>query len=186
LAISSASLAAAAELRFWKENISVRIHAVDTITVTGTYYFKSSTGEALSSGLFYPFPLDSIHDFPVRYSVRSGASGKAIVSRKSGTGLYFSVDILPNAVCSVLVSYTQHVRQPSARYILTTTAAWRQPLGPSNYSVALPSAWTLSYLSYETDSVTSRGGLTTYHFFRDNFMPERDLGFAWEVGKARK
>jgi hypothetical protein len=175
----------AGELDFWRENIAARVVAADTITIDGTYFFRSSTGAAVHTQLFYPFPLDSVHDYPVRWAARSAAGGAPIVCRESREGFFFPVSVEPGAVCSLLITYTQHVRKSQARYILSTTKAWDKPLGPSNYTVTLPSKMTLLFLSYEADTVISSKGQTTHRFFRDNFMPDRDLAFEWAPPKAR-
>lgn len=182
----AATLAFAGELDFWRENIAVRITACDTIEVTGDYFFRSPGTAPLTIGLYYPVPVDSLSDFPARITARAGDSTR-VAHTHSGSGVTFPVTVPESGVCSVRVCYTQHVRQCAGRYILTTTSAWGKPLGPSNYSVALPSGMTLTHLSYEADSAASAGGWTVYRFFRDNFMPTQDLAFTWEApccGKA--
>jgi len=174
-----ASLAFTGELDFWRENIAVRITACDTIEVIGDYFFRGPGNAPLTTGLYYPVPVDSVSDFPARISVRSGDSA-LVAHTRSGSGITFPITVPQNGVCSVRVCYTQHVRQCTGRYILTTTSAWGKPLGPSNYSVALPAAMALTHLSYEVDSITTAGGWPVYRFFRDNFMPTQDLAFTWE------
>lgn len=178
--------AAALPLDFWRENIAVDIAAPDTITVTGEYFFRTPTGAPANVQLFYPFPIDSIHQMPVRWQVRPMAGGELLACQTGRDGILFPVRVDSASVCSLRITYTQPVRAQRARYILTTTSAWGKPLGPSNYSVTLSSRFTLTSLSYPADTVVSRKGRTTHRFLKDNFMPDRDLEFEWRAADPRR
>ena len=79
-----------------------------------------------------------------------------------------------------MVVYKQHVRNCKGKYILLTTHAWGEPLHDSHYSVTISSSLTLTYLSYVCDSIKSGNHGLTYYFYRDNFLPDRDIDVSWK------
>jgi hypothetical protein len=56
----------------------------------------------------------------------------------------------------------------------------------SRYSVSVPANLTLDFLSYPCDSVVAAGNRMIYHFFKTNFMPERDIVFSWTGPSGQK
>ncbi len=179
VALLATAAAAGHELQFWRENIHLAITAADTVAVTGTYFFRTRTGRPLSVGVFYPFPVDSVHESPVRWCIVDCGTGDTVAARPATDGLLFAVDVPQQGACSLTVWYVQHVRCARARYILTTTAAWEEPLGPSTYQVSVPDTLQLEYLSYEADTVVRAGGRVEHRFSRDQFMPEHDIECTW-------
>jgi hypothetical protein len=184
LCTALAGLAAPAEsgdLLFVKEMIAVSVVVPDTVEVRGDYFFTiaDSSAAATRTPLFYPFPVDSYGEYPCFIEVKNACSGKAIDFGRQEQGIMFPVEARAGDTAAVTVVYKQRVNNRSGRYILTTTSSWGRPLVDSRYSVSVPNDVTLSYLSYECDSVASAGDRLMYQFFKKEFMPDRDLTFTW-------
>jgi hypothetical protein len=165
----------AGELRFASENMFISIAPPDTLCVQGEYFFASKSGEPLSTPVAYPFPVDSLHAFP--HVIRVEQKGKLLPFEpqvRSAT-IVFPLKLDKNETSCVTISYRQKLSRPKARYIITTTQTWGEPLAWGYYRIAMPSGAALSYLSYPSDSVFSRADSTIYEFRKKNFMPERDI-----------
>jgi hypothetical protein len=173
--------AGAAELLFIKETIAVSILVPDTVEVMGDYFFSTagSSAAVVRTSLFYPFPVDSSGEYPCFIEVKNARSGKTIEFGRGDQGIMFPVSAQAGDTTAVTVVYKQHVKNRSGRYILTTTGIWGRPLIDSRYSVSVPDNITLTYVSYECDSVSSTGSRLVYQFFKKQFMPDRDLIFTW-------
>ena len=167
------------QVLFVRENIAVTVLPPDTVMVCGGYFF--STGEAgpVPAQLYYPFPVDSSADYPCFIKVTDNRTAKDMAFNRSSEGISFSVGVTEGDTAETVVVYKQHVKNRNGRYILTTTSAWGRPLTNSRYSVRIPTAMTLTYMSYECDSVVATGDHLVYHFFKKEFMPNRDLSFTW-------
>jgi hypothetical protein len=176
----SLSSAIAGDIRFWKETIAMEIPSPDTLVVKGTYLFTSKNGSPGQYTLYYPFPLDSFMDYPSSISVTSKDGKKQIPFLREKEGVDFTVQIPKTGACTTMVVYKQHVRQYKGKYILLTTHAWGEPLHDSHYSVMISPLLTLTYLSYVSDSIKSGDRGLTYYFYRDNFLPDRDIEVSWK------
>ncbi|MBN2036321.1 MAG: hypothetical protein JW768_06225 [Chitinispirillaceae bacterium] len=175
----------AGEIFFIKENIDVSILDRTTVKVYGEYFFTASDSQNSSASLYYPFPIDSISLYPSFIQVLEKNSGASIGFDQNPQGVFFSFSIAGNDTSCIAITYKQKVKQHTGRYILLTTSSWGKPLENSRYCVHVPAAYTLSYLSYECDSVTLGRDMLTYHFFRTKFLPDRDLIFSWTVPEAK-
>lgn len=166
---------------FVKETIAVSIVADDTLQVRGTYWFGASDSAMSETRLYYPFPVDTLSNYPFFIDIRDAPSSRAIAFAKQEQGVSFFIAVKPGDTTSVMVLYRQKVRNREGRYILTTTANWGRPLVDSRYSVRIPATLTLAYMSYECDSVSKVGKFNVYSFFKKQFMPDRDLFFRWQA-----
>jgi hypothetical protein len=184
LVLAAALIAAAAgDLRFASENIFLSIALPDTLCVTGEYFFASKSGARVSTPIVYPFPVDSIHAFPHVVSITQ--SGKRIpfeTQSENGT-MVFSLNFDAGALPCVTIRYRQRLKRPVARYILTSTGTWGEPLQAGYFRIALPMRATLSYLSYLSDTVFTCGDSTIFEFSRKDFMPEKDIVVEYSATK---
>lgn len=170
----------AGELRFSAENINVTLYPPDTVEVTGVYFFTASDGSHRRQKVIYPVPLDSAAEYPFFFSVhRSGKTGEVTFDRIA-TGITFGIDVPKGDTATITVIYRQRFSGNAGRYILTTTSSWGRPLENSRYTIRIPASTTLTYLSYECDTVFMAGKNLIYSFYKKRFMPDRDLIFFWE------
>jgi hypothetical protein len=174
-----ACMTLAGELRFAEENIDVTLYPPDTVEVTGEYFFTSSDGMACNQRVIYPLPADSSTEFPYYISVgKSGDRQKFSFSRIE-SGISFMIEAPKRDTIAITVTYRQRFGGKTGRYILTTTSYWNRPLSNSRYTIHVPENATLSYLSYECDTVYTSGTYRIYSFFKKKFLPDRDLVFKW-------
>jgi hypothetical protein len=172
--------AVAGGVLFVRENIAVSLLLPDTVMVRGEYFFRAGDTAPASTQLYYPFPIDSLAGFPCFIKVSDGRAAKEIGFSRSREGISFPVAVKAGDTMEVGVVYKQRAGKKTGRYILTTTGAWNAPLENSRYSVSVPSAMTLTFMSYECDSVAAEGNCLVYRFFKKKFMPDRDLSFSWK------
>ena len=169
----------AGELRFASENIDVALYPPDTVEVTGEYFFASSDGMACNQRVIYPLPADSAAEFPHFLSVKKSRDRQKVSFNRIENGISFVVEVPKRDTIAITVTYRQCFGGKTGRYILTTTAYWNRPLSDSRYTIHVPKNTTLSYLSYECDTVYTSGTNRIYSFFKKKFMPDRDLIFKW-------
>jgi len=173
-------------IQFWKERIDIAILAEDTFRVAGQYVFKNKKNANSTFNIFYPFPVDSTIDFPTTTGVYFHNAGTNLAFRKirnaNYNGITFRVPFKSLEICTVTVTYKQHVNKPEGIYILTTTQHWKKPLAHAAFFIKLPGHFQLRECTYPIATTTHGDNSTTHFFERTDFMPEKDLGFCWDPG----
>lgn len=166
-------------ITFKKENITVNIIACDTFEVQGIYFFENRDSSSATIMIHYPFPLDDSWQYPNYISVVNLTTRKSIhfVEKKDGVNWYLSLP--PFSVDSTKVIYRQRVFRQRGRYILTTTRDWKKPLEEAAFKVVVPENSTLTYWSFQSDSVSVKNGQMIYQAWKENFYPEEDLLLEW-------
>jgi len=159
-------------LSFVREEVDVRVRP-GKVEVCGTYHFACRTKNPVRAVMFYPFPLDSSLGYPDSV----GVSGRDFVPGDSG--VRFEVALKPNAEESVTVFYRQPVLGRSARYIVTTTQRWHEPIALARFSVTVPTSLAGAALNYRPDSVTKTESTLTWFFARKRFFPSDDVVVSW-------
>jgi hypothetical protein len=177
------SLCFGTDLNFLREMIHIQIAAQDTFEVSGTYIFAKAAGIGATRDSFillYPFPIDSLMDYPSSIAVYAGHDKSVINFQKNKDGILFRAPFFKMDKCTVNVAYAQHTRAMSGRYILKTTQSWKTALLEAWYSITIPNRYILSFLSYEFDSAKAEGDSIRYSFYRKNFWPMKDIDFLWK------
>ncbi|MFH1277585.1 MAG: hypothetical protein ABIK65_04325 [Candidatus Eisenbacteria bacterium] len=147
------------------------------IRVCGEYRFRNDGPEEAGERLFYPFPVDSMHPAPDTTSIETG--GEAVPFRVGARGVAFTAEVPAASMRTYRICYEQECSVPAGCYILTTTAAWPEPLAEAEFEVIVPGGFALTRLSYEPDETEHRDGGTVYRFRRTRFLPDRDLCVEW-------
>jgi hypothetical protein len=170
-----------AGLSFDSESVFVEIRLPDTVSVYGSYLFVNSSEKAVTQTIQYPFPVDSKMEYPYTYCIKvnSESSREEIISIKTNDGVLFSATFGPKDSVRYHIYYSQKVKESDGRYSLTTTQNWKKPLRYSVLSISIPQDKILRFVSYEVDSVTYVNERLNYMFSFNNFMPVKDLVFAW-------
>jgi hypothetical protein len=165
---------------FQKEAITATIAACDTLEVQGVYYFVNSDTSTTSTAIYYPFPVDSVLNYPYYISVVRLSNKKQLSYIKRKMGITWKQILPPRSTDSIQVIYRQKTMQPNGRYILTTTKYWKSPLKRADFTVITPADITLSYWSFQSDSVGVHNGRIYYHSFQTDFFPESDMLLEWK------
>jgi hypothetical protein len=161
---------------FENEKITVFVYD-DRIRVEGVYTFSNDTPTPGPQGLFYPFPIDSLHPTVENVTVRMDSSDITFATATNGIG--FSVPLPTSGMATVEVCYEQLCLDSAACYILTSTSTWNAPLREAQFEVHVPPSLELHASSYEFDDTTDKNGTRVYSFTRRNFLPEKDLCIRW-------
>jgi len=169
------------ELQFSAEKIEMRVTG-EEVGVKGYYYFRNNSPQrSIHRLLFYPFPVDSIHNFPYIIDVYYLSSGKKILygSKKPAKLIYFPVDLPPHSTIAVVVEYHQSIRANNAKYILHTTKYWGRPLEKADFLVWIPQGLQDVKLSYQPTKVETLDSQIKFIIERRDFFPHRDLEVEW-------
>lgn len=158
-------------VQFEKEEILVTLDSTE-IKVEGKYYFKNRTDVQKLMKLFYPFPVDEKHYYPYYIEV------KGLTFENKKDGITFDVRIKPFEEKEAVIIYLQKISARDAKYILTTTKEWNEPLEEAKFIVNVPASFN-STLSYKPDSITKKEGRIFYYMTKHNFLPDSDLVVRW-------
>lgn len=169
-----------ADILFWEEKIDITLIASDTVEVEGTYWFKNRAEAELTTKVFYPFPQDSTLPYPFYISVLDGDRQQALTFDTVSDGITFSVTLKEAVTDSFFVIYRQTPLTNRFTYILTTTQLWKKPLHRAQFVITVPRNYSVTYLSYSSDIVTTENNHTKFEFLRENFMPVKDLILEWK------
>ncbi len=169
-------------LEFDSEVVRIVVQA-DSVEVNGFYRFLGRGPAGARFTVLYPFPNDSL---------MGGARMVSLVARvPRGTWqpVDFAVLAKPCAAAwrlptdrgdtlEVAAVYRQALRGRSARYIVTSADSWSRRLRSARFELVLPTGSTLRRASYpfHAAAVDGRSGLV---FEATDFLPERDVEFAW-------
>lgn len=159
------------DVKFAKEEINLKIDSTD-VTVEGKYYFKNRSNVQKRMKLFYPFPIDTKHNYPYYIEV------KGLTFENKDSGITFDVRVKPLEEKEVTVIYSQKTSALDASYILTTTKEWNEPLEESKLIVNVPSIFNVT-LSYKPDSIIRKDNRTFHYITKQNFLPDSDLIIRW-------
>lgn len=158
-------------VQFKREIISLTIDSSE-ITVEGKYYFKNRTKIPKLMKLFYPFPVDEKHFYPYYIDVKNSNF------EYTKDGINFMVRLNPLEEKEDIVKYSQKIADRNAKYILTTTKEWKEPLENAQFIIDLPLAFK-PVISYKPDSTIIKDNRMFYYIEKKNLFPDTDLIVSW-------
>jgi hypothetical protein len=175
-------------VRFDRERIEVRVES-GLIQVTGLYHYRNSSRLPALLTLAVPFTIDTAHPAPVSVILAEAAEdgrplGEIEPSRWGGD-LRFRLIFRPGEAKWIRVDYAQPTRVANGRYLLTTTQAWRRPIGRAEYLLHLPGNSELVSSSYALARLPATGPGRAYSFSKTSFLPTEEWDFAWKEEPAR-
>jgi hypothetical protein len=163
-------------LRFDAEEILIDVRG-DAVEITGTYHFRVEGGRAAAMPMLYPYPQDA----------RLGAAKTLRLEMKQSSGRWtpLEFDELPprgvrwrlpaveSDTMTVRTVYRQVMRTAYARYIVTTTQHWGQPLRRASFEIRLPPGARNPTFSYPFRPKGPTVRVWTYE--AENFLPRADV-----------
>ena len=170
------------ELQFSAEKIEMRVSRKE-VGIKGYYYFRdNSPQKSIHRLLFYPFPVDSTHNFPYVIDVYYLSSGKKILygAKKPAKLIYFPVDFPPHSTTAVVVEYRQSIQANNVEYILHTTKYWGRPLESAEFLIWIPKGFQDVKLSYQPTKVETLQSQIKFTIEERNFLPHKDLEMEWK------
>jgi hypothetical protein len=182
-AVRPGPMATGFPLRFDSELIRLTILG-DSLEIDGTYYLACQIPFERPISLFYPFPTDSLlagaRMVDGRARVGDGAwealRYQAIPGRD---GVRWWVPPSPGDTITLQGRYRQAIREKYARYIVTTTRAWQQPLRHARFEIRLPAEAKPVEFSFPFAEARDSTGVV-YVWETDSFFPDRDITVRWK------
>lgn len=159
---------------FPEETISIMVHPCN-IEVRGLYSYKNPWPFPITQGFGFPFPIDELHHTPLPIRLTLAESGEPINIRKFLNDDTFTLYFKPFERIDVQLYYSQATQTPNARYILTTTNAWRRPLKKAHYFLK-----TVGVKNIGSNYEMKNAGTNVWNWERVNFMPKNDWLIKWE------
>lgn len=155
--------------------------AGDSLEVQGLYRFVNRADRVVPLSLFYPFPADSLLG-PAHMVSLVASPDSAVVSYTETThrlGAIWRLRVPASDMLVVRCVYRQRLLGRFARYIVTTTLAWQEPLRHARFEIVLPEGARAPTFSYP---FRERPGLVppAYVFEVRDFLPEAEIEVRWD------
>jgi hypothetical protein len=170
-------------LRFHSEVIRLDARR-DSLELSGCYLLIRSRALPSPLPIFYPYPddsrLGSARTLSARWRLRGSLPADTTWlplpwrELSHPPGALWQLPPGPADTIEVRTTYRQARRGPYARYILTTTQAWGEPLRSAEFQVLLPPDAKNPRCSYP---FTGNSGLLTFR--ATDFLPREDLWVEW-------
>ena len=198
-------------IRFDSELIRLRIVG-DSLEVEGDYLLLGARTTDEPAILFYPFPRDSLLGGARFVSAHVRAREEESVSwlplrfetARNGQGVrWWLPPCRSGETLLVRANYRQERRAHYARYIVTTTRAWREPLRRARFEITLPEGaiepeFSDPFVPVKAGSAgdpAANEGLparleasedaTTWVWETTSFLPEHDISVQWKMPPAK-
>lgn len=157
---------------FYRERITITCHERE-VEIEGIYYFRNLTGGTITMTIQYPFPVDAQHPFPHEIAVENYSF------RKDSLNIYLHMSMTPGEEKTIRFFYKQFHYNKSAKYILSSTQYWDNPIQQADFFISVPQAWKtgISLVPSRTDV---KEGRVIYYLSRQNFYPKEDLVITWQ------
>ena len=150
--------------------------------VSGTYHFRNNTSHQGNYPVIFPFHVDSLSSFPHRISgfvIETDSTILEIRPHESRAAVTVNIPLRPNAVTIWRLDFTQRITGNHARYILTSTQAWSEPLKEATYCFVAPRSFEEVVVWPKQDSISRKGDRVEYWAHKKDFMPDRDMEITW-------
>lgn len=162
-------------IRFFQEEIYIKVYEDSILEVEGVYHFKNLTNLPVSIIMRYPFPVDKYHEYPFYIKIN-----KNIPFERKGNDIVMPVNFGPFETKEITIKYKQKLKGKKARYILTTTRKWEKPLEDAFFKIEITNYFKNLKISYKPDSSKTFKNKKIFYIHKVNFFPEKDLVIEWK------
>jgi len=170
-------------LAFVAEEVILHVEP-DSLRIDAVYVFVCRPdAAAVQTRLLYPYPQDPLLGGArtVQLACRLGDQAWQDLPWQEltgGRGALWSLPIAAGDTLRVRTTYRQALRTTYARYIVTTTAAWGQPLQNARFEIHLPPGAVPEEFSFpfEPCAGDERSG---WCYEATDFLPDRDVIVRW-------
>jgi hypothetical protein len=171
-------------LRFDSESIRLTVVG-DSLEVEGLYELFCRPADAPYAALLYPYPADSLLGaaHTLLLECRAAAGAWRPVEYEEIAGLHavrWKVPLDLGARLTVRTIYRQALQSTYARYIVTTTQAWGEPLRRARFEIDLPARAEPRRFSFPFERKVVAGEVL-YVYEAENFLPDRDILVEWDM-----
>lgn len=162
--------------RFIQEWIDIYV-SQDSVLVKGYYIYKNPWPIPLTQGFIIPLPADNARAIPIQLSAVEVSPRKKLIPVRYILGKHrFDLNFAANEEIHIKIQYYQYTPERNARYLLTTTRPWRTPLIEGVYRL-YPERVRITASNYPV--FPDNAGALVFQY--QNFMPDKDWRFSWEV-----
>jgi hypothetical protein len=166
----------AGRLEFDSEEIVIDLRG-DVVEVTGTYHFRVVGGAVPEQPMLYPYPEDPLlgeaRTLRLQWRQPDGRWTPLAFEELPPRGVRWRLPETGAESLTVRTVYRQTMRSTYARYIVTTTQAWGQPLRKASFEVRLPPGAQDPQFSYPFRPKGPSVQVWTYG--ATDFLPREDI-----------
>lgn len=169
-------------IEFFQEEIILSVNNSEA-TINGIYYFRNNTDKDGEFPVLFPFHVDSLSLFP--HSIKPYIIDSNKVTElnfqliRDANSISIAIPLKSHSTTKWYLDYSQVIKAPKARYIVTSTNAWHKPLKEATYRFVVPadydgvSTWPSADTSYKD------GANTVFLSHRLDFLPQKDMEISW-------
>jgi hypothetical protein len=166
----------AGRLEFDSEEIVIDLRG-DAVEVTGTYHFRVAGGAVPAQPMLYPYPEDALlgtaRTLRLEWRQPDGRWAPLTFEELPPRGVRWRLPATASDTLTVRTVYRQVMHGYYARYIVTTTRAWGQPLRKASFEVRLPPGAKDPTFSYP---FRPRGpSVRVWTYEAEDFLPREDI-----------
>lgn len=166
----------ASRLEFDSEEIVIDLQGA-AVEVTGTYHFRVVGGAVPAQPMLYPYPEDPLlgaaRTLRLEWSGPDGRWAPLEFEELPPRGVRWRLPATGEDSLTVRTVYRQAMRGNYARYIVTTTRAWGQPLRKASFEIRLPPGAKDPQFSYP---FRPRGpSVLVWTYEATDFLPREDI-----------
>jgi hypothetical protein len=167
---------------FYKEEITLVVKDCRA-TISGEYYFCNNSNKEGVFPISFPFFIDSLTSYPDKIKAYGIEKGKTIKlklnkDKKSGS-ITIQIPLKSKATTIWHLNYSQKIQSTHARYIITSTNAWRLPLLEATYRFIAPVDFDSIRVWPEADSTFKESTRQVFIAHKRDFMPHQDMEIFW-------
>jgi len=168
-------------VRFYREFVIVEV-AEGRTSVEGRYYFRNASDDSVEASMSYPFPVDAHHSPPTNIELFrvEGDTLWPMGFRQRQDHIIWRMRMTPRGEQQALVRYSQRTPRGRAKYIVTTTRLWDEPIELAEFEFRVPVTLRGVQTSFEPETVATRNDTVFYRVSWTGFMPDQDLEVRWE------
>lgn len=171
------------QVEFFKEEITMAI-TDSTSSISGAYYFRNNTEKDKPYAVVFPFYVDGVSHYPHEIRAYTVDDGDTLViepARLEGrNAVRLRIPMRPEDVTIWHLDYTQRIESDYARYILTSTEAWGQPLEEATYRFLIPADYRIIEIWPKVDKARRLESTIEMWCEKINFMPDQDMRIFWD------
>ncbi|MDD5718652.1 MAG: hypothetical protein PHQ53_03065 [Candidatus Krumholzibacteria bacterium] len=183
VAAAAAPQRSAPPVAFVAEQVVLHVEP-DSLRVDAVYVLvcRQETA-ATQTTLAYPYPQDPLLGGARTFQLacRLGAGDWQELSwreMQNGLGARWSLPVAAGDTLRVRTTYRQALRTTYARYIVTTTSAWRQPLQIARFEIHLPVGAVPVEFSFPFERC-GEDEQAAWCYETTDFLPDRDIIVRW-------
>ena len=171
------------QVEFFKEEITMSV-TDSSSSISGVYYFRNNTEKDRPYSVVFPFYVDGVSHYPHEIRAYTVTDGDTLVIEpahlEGRNVIRLRIPMKPKEVTVWYLDYTQRIESDYARYILTSTSAWGQPLEEATYRFLIPAGYRIIEIWPKADKARRIKLTIEMWCEKINFIPDQDMRIFWD------